>query len=106
MANHESVIMEIDQALAIATEGYQDAERAIEAARFVRIAELLKPTEAQWDESDDPIMRNADGTPVTWGQVHREAKDNMHAWLNTRQLKSGETLYDGKEKGGSKAALL
>jgi hypothetical protein len=42
MSNHESV----NEALALAVEGYRDAERAIEAARFVRIAELLKPQEA------------------------------------------------------------
>jgi hypothetical protein len=62
------------QALAIATEGYHDAERAIEAARFVRIAELLKPTEAQ--------------------QVAKELTAWSKTRLNMSQLKSGEVLYD------------
>jgi hypothetical protein len=74
------------QALATAAEGYQDAERPIEAARFARIAELLKPTEAQ--------------------QAAKELTAIAKARLNRQQLKSGEVLYDGKEKGGSKAALF
>jgi hypothetical protein len=51
---------------------YNEAERGIEAMRFERIAELLLQTPK----------------PQAYPKAQREA------W-NTRQLKSGDVLYDG-----------
>jgi hypothetical protein len=48
-ANHESV----NEALALAVEGYNEAARPIEATRLARIAELLKPDASQYRTSGE-----------------------------------------------------
>jgi hypothetical protein len=54
--NHESV----NEALAIAHEGYNEAARPIEAMRFERIAELLTETQEQLDMALDARTWNRD----------------------------------------------
>jgi hypothetical protein len=65
------------QALAIAHEGYNDAARPIEAARFARIAELLDPK------------------AIAHSELRAQLRTSRLGQYMTRQLMSNETLYDG-----------
>jgi hypothetical protein len=71
--NHESV----NEALAIAREGMNDAERGIEAIRFARIAELLLDKATAHSE------------------IRAELRASRLGQYMTRQLKSSDTLYKG-----------
>jgi hypothetical protein len=71
--NHESV----NEALALALEGYNEAARPIEAARFARIAELL----------DDKAMAHS--------ELRAQLRASRLGQYMTKQLMSNETLYNG-----------
>jgi hypothetical protein len=69
----------VNEALALAHEGYNEAARPIEAARFARIAELLLHT-----MSDKPLFDHK-----------AQLRASRLGQYMTKQLKSGETLYNG-----------